>query len=114
MTVAAFRAAFPEFAAATFPDAAVSAALARARSLVAFSVEAQALAAAHLLALNREAIAVADDGGGVLLKETTGDRAAEYLPAGVTAPADAWWARTTYGRAVLALRRAAVGAVPGV
>jgi len=101
MTVAEFRAQFPEFASRT--DAHVGRALAEAQLLAARPASSTAYAAAHMLALASERTGEPDGGSGEVKSESLAGAAMGAVPMAMSGD-DVFWTTSAYGRMVLSLR----------
>ena len=101
ITIAEFRARFPEFAAQTDDD--VAQFVETAYQLSDVSREATYQTAAHLATLYiGEQAAVIDDRGGIIVEETWGPKKLKFLEQAMT-KREVFFVRTTYGRLALML-----------
>ena len=98
LTVADFRAKFPEFVGTA--DAAVSTLITEAYGITDVARSATLYCIAHLAALEAESTAKLDGGSGVVKSETIGPRKVEYMTQAKT-EREVFFATTAYGRRVL-------------
>ena len=104
VSVADFRARYPQFAAGTYPDDTVALAVADARELTDVSTAAVLACTAHLLTLASQETLKASGGSGVVKSETIGPKMVAYVTQAENAR-EAFFGQTAYGERVLAIER---------
>lgn len=103
LTVAELRASYPEFAAATYADAKVTAAIKIADELAGPATAAARTAlTAHVLAASALNTGKPDGGVGEVIHERVGSKGLHVKPMAAR-PTDVWFTSTPYGRLYLVL-----------